>query len=120
MTDSTNTTNPSVVPPWPHNPMERYIMSQISRRSFVAGVSLTSLAGAAGTSPAVASDPHEQVRAAAEALAAAMQAVHGGSWDVFLNHNSKMAAVSKSARGRSGNSVSRWRVVREDGEVREF
>ncbi|PBC00777.1 hypothetical protein [Mesorhizobium sp. WSM3860] len=39
-------------------------------------------------------DAYERVRRTADDLAASMQAVHGGSWSIVIDHKALVAAVS--------------------------
>jgi len=52
------------------------------------------LSAAAGVSMAEAeTDPYERVRSNADALAAALAALHGGRWNIHINHVAKTAVI---------------------------
>jgi len=63
----------------------------VSRRVIVSGILLSA---AAGVSMAEAeTDPYERVRSNADALAAALAALHGGRWNIHINHVAKTAVI---------------------------
>lgn len=64
--------------------------------------------------------PHEQVKRDAEALAASMAVLHGGTWGILINHNGCMAAVSRSFRdtpSAPGENlrIDHYRIISADG-----
>jgi hypothetical protein len=62
----------------------------ISRRTVFAGlVAATTV----GSGVAMAASGEEKIKAAADQLAASMQAVHGGSWIVHIDHDSRVVCV---------------------------
>lgn len=63
----------------------------VSRRALVAG--LLALPAIAPAQAAI--DPYERVKRDADALAASMQALHGGTWGIRINHDRAYAAVTR-------------------------
>jgi hypothetical protein len=67
----------------------------LGRRALVVGLMATAVAGRAEAAPC----PHRQVELAAQDLAAAMQRLHGGKWNVRVAHELGYVAVARASSG---------------------
>ncbi|MEI9417583.1 hypothetical protein [Mesorhizobium sp. Cs1321R2N1] len=71
-------------------------MNALDRRTMLAGLAAIPSAIATGTVAASASvSPRDQVNLNAAALAASMQALHGGEWRLMIDHDLHMVIVSR-------------------------
>lgn len=83
----------------------------ISRRAVLSGLAAAPIATAAVATEELV-DPYKQVQRDAMALAASMQAIHGGNWHTLVNHKHHMVAVSQII-GNPAEAL--HRVIGEDG-----